>query len=227
MGLQGCLERRALHPAKRLLPEHLEDLAQLHTALPLDLAIELDERDIDLGAQELADGRLAAAAQADQGDALLPGFARRAAELRQKELTRVNELGGRQPVDELREQLALDWPIRPFIEQLGKRHAHRAGDAAQQHDRAIALAGFELGEIALGHLGMAGQDLARHAAAAAHGAHPLAEPPQEGVEVGRGLGLGSLARTLRHGIPFGCIIMHERWRRHRRDAPDTDMAAKR
>src|SRR5262249_23423524 len=68
---------------------------------------------------------------------------------------------------------------------------------------AVAGAGLELSEVALRHFRVARQHLARHGAAAAHGAHPLAQPLEIGVEIAlRGLG------ALRHGNLSRCIIMH-------------------
>src|SRR5205807_2294823 len=85
------LEGGALHAAKRFLPEHLEYLAQAHAALAFDLAIELDEGNSALGGDKPADGRLAAAAQPDQRDPVLPRRARRA-ELGEQKLARRREL---------------------------------------------------------------------------------------------------------------------------------------
>ena len=59
--------------------------------------------------------------------------------------------------------------------QVFEMRAHRVRDPAQQHDRDVALAAFELGDIAFGNAGDFGQHLARHAAQRAHGADTLAE----------------------------------------------------
>ena len=53
--------------------------------------------------------------------------------------------------------------------------AHRVRHPAQQHDRDVALAAFELRDIAFGNAGDLGEHLARHAAQRAHGADALAE----------------------------------------------------
>ncbi len=57
--------------------------------------------------------------------------------------------------------------------------AHRVRDAAQQHDRNVAFAAFELRDVAFGNAGNLGEHFARHAAQRAHGAHALAELLQE------------------------------------------------
>ncbi len=63
--------------------------------------------------------------------------------------------------------------------------AHRVGDTAEQHDRDIALAAFELRDVALGNPGHPGEHLARHAAQRAHGADALAELFEEaGFRIG-------------------------------------------
>ena len=53
--------------------------------------------------------------------------------------------------------------------------AHRIRHPAQQHDRDVALAAFELGDIAFGNSGNFCQYLSRHAAQRTHGADTLAE----------------------------------------------------
>ena len=52
--------------------------------------------------------------------------------------------------------------------------AHR-GTRAQQHDGDVALAAFELRDVALGNSRHLGEHLSRHAAQRAHGADALAE----------------------------------------------------
>ena len=59
--------------------------------------------------------------------------------------------------------------------------AHRVRDPAQQHDGDIALAAFELRDVALGNAGYLRQHLARHAAQSAHGADTLAKLFEEGT----------------------------------------------
>ena len=53
--------------------------------------------------------------------------------------------------------------------------AHRARHPAQQHDRDVALAAFELGNVAFGNAGDFREYLSRHAVKRAHGADALAE----------------------------------------------------
>ncbi len=77
------------------------------------------------------------------------------------------------------------------MHQLRDRQADRARDPAQQHDRAIAEAGLELGQIALRHLGVVGQGLARHAALVAQRADALTEPTQISVGLAAGGRLGA------------------------------------
>ena len=67
------------------------------------------------------------------------------------------------------------------MHQLRDGQADGARDPPQQHDRAVAEPGLELGEVALGDFGVACERLARHAALVAQHAHALAEPAQIGV----------------------------------------------
>ena len=76
---------------------------------------------------------------------------------------------------------------RLAAEQPGKRQVERVADPAQQFDREIALPAFELREITLRQTGIARQNPARHAAAGAFLAHPLAEAAEIIVPLGGGL----------------------------------------
>jgi hypothetical protein len=51
---------------------------------------------------------------------------------------------------------------------------------AQQHDRCVALASLQVGEMPLGHAGGFGQPLARHCAAKPNRAHPLSKRGEVG-----------------------------------------------
>ena len=78
----------------------------------------------------------------------------------------------------LAQEVAHHRPVRRGLaggNQVFEMRAHRVRHPAQQHDRDVALAAFELGDIALGNAGDLGQHLARHAAQRAHGADALAE----------------------------------------------------
>ena len=105
-------------------------------------------------------------------------------------------------------------------------------DPSQQHDRAIAKAGLELRQIALGDVGVLGQSLARHATLVAQGAHAFAEPAQIRIDVAAAGGLshgfgyrpGSIGDSpgtaVSHGSRVTCIIMPcNRPRAHRGKNP--------
>jgi hypothetical protein len=68
--------------------------------------------------------------------------------------------------------------------------AHRVRDAAQQHDRDIALAAFELRDVALGNSRHLGEHLPRHAAQRAHGADALPKLFEK-----EGFGIGSFTHV--------------------------------
>jgi hypothetical protein len=57
--------------------------------------------------------------------------------------------------------------------------ANSVGDAEQQHDRHVALAGFDPGDVALGYPRPASEFPARHIPHRAHGAHAPAKLAQE------------------------------------------------
>jgi hypothetical protein len=78
----------------------------------------------------------------------------------------------------LAQEIAKDSPVRRRLggwNQIFQMRAHRVRDPAQQHDRDVALAAFELRDIALGNPRHFCQHFARHAAQRAHGADTLAE----------------------------------------------------
>jgi hypothetical protein len=83
------------------------------------------------------------------------------------------------------EQLADHQPLgrarRHVAQQLGQAALQRLRHLQQDQDRGVADAVFQVGEMALGDLGLQRQRLARHAAARAQRAHALAQRHQEGV----------------------------------------------
>src|SRR5260221_10908304 len=86
--------------------------------------------------------------------------------------------------------------------------AHRVRDPAQQHDRDVALAAFELRDVAFGNAGDFCEHLSRHAAQSAHGADMLAELLEKA-----GLWIGSFSHipVLFYGSPGSEVIAF--WRR--------------
>src|SRR3974390_3059071 len=93
----------------------------------------------------------------------------------------IRQRGWRQPLEELRQEHEIQRRLGAVVQQLSHREPDGARKAPQKHDRAVAFAGLELGEVALGHPCMRGQRLARHAALVAQGATALAEAAQIGI----------------------------------------------
>ena len=86
----------------------------------------------------------------------------------------LRDLAGRRLAQEVADHL----PVRCGIgggNEIFEMRAHRSGDTAEQHDRDVAFAAFELCDVTLGNSGHPGEHLARHAAQRAHGADALAE----------------------------------------------------
>ena len=204
LALQDGFERAALVAAKHFLAEQFEQLAQLDAALPLDLAVELDEGHREALRQRATQRRLARAPQTHQRDPLRPHLTRKTREAREHEVARGREIRRRQAVEELREQHGVGGTLRLLVDELGQGYADRPRHPAQQHDRNIAPAGFELRQIAFRHVRVARKQLAREAAAVAHRAHAFADTAEKFRELVRGRlrrpgrthGLGS---RLRHG----------------------------
>src|SRR3974390_2481197 len=93
----------------------------------------------------------------------------------------IRQRGWRQPLEELRQEHEIQRRLGAVVQQLSHREPDGARKAPQKHDRAVAFAGLELGEVALGHPCMRGQRLARHAALVAQCAKALAEAAQIGI----------------------------------------------
>src|SRR6266496_2071620 len=197
LALQHRFERGALVAAKHLLAEQLEQLAQADPALSLDLAVELDERHAQVRREPAAQRGLPRSAQTNQRNPLRPHVARSAGEACKQQVARRGEIRRRQPVEKLGQQQGIDRAVRPLVDELGQGHADRLRHPAQQHDGEIAGAGFELRQISLRHFGVPGEQLARHAAAAAHRAYPLADAPKKFRESISGRLLGRPGYTRR------------------------------
>ena len=85
--------------------------------------------------------------------------------------------------------------------------AHRVRHPAQQHDRDVALAAFELRDIALGNAGNFCEHLSRHAAQRAHGADTLAELLEKA-----GFGIAGLGH-----FPRSALAADDGFRKHNAD----------
>ncbi len=78
----------------------------------------------------------------------------------------------------LAQEIADHRPVRRGFgggNEIFQMRAHRVRHPAQQHDRDVALAAFELRDIAFGNAGDFREHLSRHAAQRPHGADALAE----------------------------------------------------
>src|SRR6202007_2915083 len=105
--------------------------------------------------KQAAERRFAGAAQPDQSDPPMPRLAIPQCKMRIEQGARFAEAVRRQPPQQLD-----DWPqfgrvVRLATNKPGQRQVQRVGDAAQQLDRNIAFAAFELREITLRESGIA------------------------------------------------------------------------
>ena len=175
--LDDAFEAAALDAAVARLPVEEEDLGQADAGLALDLAVELDEGAAAVFRERRAERRLAGAAQADERDPLLARGLFVAEVAHQAEHDVLEAMLG-QALEEAADQPLLDRALLR-VEELRHRNAERARNAAQQQDRRVAFAGFELGEIALRHVRVLRQDLPRHPAALARLADVPAHRHQE------------------------------------------------
>src|SRR6516162_9127355 len=178
---EHLVERLALGAAEGLLAEHVEDFAQVCAAAPLNLAVELDEGHVEALGQQAAEGRFATAAQTDERNTPTPQALWWLAEMLEQHFACIRQRGWRQPLEELRQEHEIQRRLGAVVQQLSHREPNGARNAPQEHDRAVAFAGLELGEIAFGHPCMRGQRLARHAALVAQCAKALAEAAQIGI----------------------------------------------
>ena len=167
-------QRGLLHAAKAFLAVQRDDLGDREPVLRLDLLVELDKAPADLLRQHPPERGLAGAAQADQRDAGERGAAWRQRAAAGEHVLGLRDLARRRLAQEISDHRPIGHRLARGDQVLEMR-AHRACDTAQQHDRDIAFAALQLGDVAFGNAGDFCEHLARHAGQAARGAHPLAE----------------------------------------------------
>ena len=122
---------------------------------------------------------------------------------------RLRQLRRRKAPQELRGVNQVDRRLRTCEHQRFHRNIERVGDLPQQQNRDVALAGFELREVAFRNAGVARQHLAGHAAAGPRFAHALAQQLQVVGLGGRLLFRGFRVRAGRHvRLIVGLLHMH-------------------
>ena len=146
--------------------------------LALDHLVDLDEGRAEPLRQRGAEGRFAGAAQSDQSDAPVPRRAVRYRKMRIEQGMGLAEPSFRQAPQQLDDRPQSGRHLGLSGDEPGKRQVQRVTNPAQQFDRNIALAGFQLREIALRKTGIAGEGLSRHAPASPLLADPFAETAQ-------------------------------------------------
>ena len=152
-----------------------EDLGQGQSEIAFDLGVELDERHSEMLREAAAEGRFAGAAQSDQRDPAVARSPLGQREMRADQALHLGQLLGRQPAQQIDDLPQFGGLPAVVADQPRQRLVQRRGDPLQQRYRDVAATGLELGQIALRQAGVAGQDLAGHAAACALFPHPLAE----------------------------------------------------
>ena len=93
MVVEDGLQHVALEPAVVVLAVQREELGQAEVRGLFDSAVELDERHAQAPRQPAADGRLAGAAQSEQGDDRLGILARQRDERRRRDLEGARDVG--------------------------------------------------------------------------------------------------------------------------------------
>ena len=91
----------------------------------------------------------------------------------------------RQPLEKAPNQPALDRVLLFGNEHFAHRDAERGCDPPQQNDGDVAVAGFELAQIAFRNLRLTGKQLSRHTASLSQFAYASAEHREEAGVVGR------------------------------------------
>jgi hypothetical protein len=142
-----------------------------------DLAVQLDERNLEALRQQRAEGGLPGAAQADEGDARPAEGSLAIGQMLRKQLVRFVQLLGLQAPQQRFGVLQRDRRIGLLANQSCGRNAERGRDLPQEQHREIPAPRFELGQVTLGDFRIARQELAGHAALRARLLHALADPP--------------------------------------------------
>ena len=117
--------------------------------------------------QHRAQRGFSGAAQPDQRDASAPCREIDSAEVLHQQPAGFGQFRRRQASQEFGGVHQVDRRLRSVEHQRLQRNVERVRDLAQQQNRDVALAGFELRQVALGDARVAGEDLAGHAAASA------------------------------------------------------------
>ena len=170
---QELIERGLLHAPKTFLAVERDNLGDREAVLRLHFLVQLDEIPADLPGENFSERGFAGAAQSDQRDAGEGSAVRGRAMAGERVLCLGDLRGGR-----LAQEIADHRPVRCGIggrDQVFQMRAHRVRHAPQQHDGHIALAAFELRNVALRNTGHLCKHLARHAAQRAHRTYALAE----------------------------------------------------
>ena len=177
---------RILQRAQLVTPEgagaiqrmNLADVAAGHA---LDDAVELDERHLKVLRQHAPERGLACAAQPDERDARSRPYRRVRPERFRQRLARARKRRLVASTQEVAYACGFAACGDVLAHDLADRAAQCARQVAQQHHRRIALAGLEIGEVALRHAGHFGEPFAGHAATVPQRADALAQGGQEDV----------------------------------------------
>src|SRR5215470_11350949 len=175
--LEHLLQAAALVAPVSRLPVEQEDLRQARARLALDLPVELDEGHAERLGELRAQRGLSGAAKPDERDPLQALVARVAVVTHQLQADRRELLSGKLP-QELRRQVQLRGVSGVLGEELGERQSQGVRDLAQEQDRHVSLARFQLSEVALGHSRVRREQLARQSAPGARAAHPVPQGRQ-------------------------------------------------
>jgi hypothetical protein len=174
-----------------------QDLVHAGAGLALDLAVQLHEGHAAPLGQLRAQCRLAGAAQAHQGDALLSALRVGQSEGGAQQRMGPVQLRVVQPGEQA--QQARERRERRVLQQVQQGDVQGAGRGLERVDRHIALASLHIRQEALGQARVGRQLPARHAPAGSPGAHARPQVGDRGTGFGvhHGLHRASGAESLR------------------------------
>src|SRR5437879_3298262 len=198
--------------AKAGLAIERKNFGEGHASLFFNFAVEFDEGNVAIAAQQRAERGLAGTAQADEGNTAAAGGIFLAEVAHDAESDIFQTVWGN-AFEKTLDQFLLGGFFEFGSEKLGERDVERGSDAAEEYDGDVAFAGFELREVTLGNVGFTSGRAPSHAAAVTQFAHALAQRSEKAVFAERGNALAKSRVMMSaggHGRAQRCSIIQHR-----------------
>lgn len=189
-GAQNLVKTLSFQTAETALTVQVENYAETQAAALFYQAIEFNERNGEVFCQQATQRGFSGAAQTYDGDTLAASGGIAVAELSQKNFAGALKFARGKLFQKFHGALQFVWRLRSVVEKFVNREIEGFHDLPKEQDGNVAMAAFELGQVAFGDLRIAGEDSAAHTAAGAGFADAAAEELEVGDGVGAVVGCG-------------------------------------